>query len=104
MTTDATYLTIKSVASFYFLNSEVILFGSRVRNENRQNSDYDILVIVPQKISIAEKMFYKSKIRKTLAKKNIPIDILIEDKEEMQAKLLLSGHIVKEIMKEGIRL
>jgi len=93
---------IKSVALHFLPNCEVILFGSRAKKDFRKDSDYDIMIISEKTLSINKKMHYKSKIRKALVKQNIVADILLNSKEEVDKKQNLLGHIVREVMKEGI--
>ena len=46
---------------------KVILFGSRARGDNRHDSDFDIMVVVPQNISIQDKFRIQKIIRTNLA-------------------------------------
>lgn len=85
-----------------FPDSRLILFGSRARNENSPESDYDFLVITKNTINIHEKRFYKSVLRKELAKYKITADILIQSEDEVQLKKEITGHILREVLNEGI--
>ena len=85
-----------------FPDCRVILFGSRARNENSSDSDYDFLVITKNTIEIHKKRFYKSLLRKELAKYKIPADILIQSEDEVQLKKEITGHILREVINEGI--
>lgn len=95
---------IKSTALQLFPDCQVMLFGSRARRDNKEDSDYDVLVIVNDKMTPNEKMPYKTKIRKTLLSKGIFSDILIQSKLEVESKKHLTGHIIKTILSEGLRL
>ena len=85
-----------------FPDCRLILFGSRARDENSPESDYDFLVITKNTIDIREKRFYKSLLRKELAKYKIPADILIQSEDEVQLKKEITGHILREVLNEGI--
>jgi uncharacterized protein len=93
---------IKMVVSQVLPGSEIILFGSRARNENLKDSDYDLLIIVGKQLDSSEKLKYQSFIRKILAVKNILADIIIQSKAEIEIKRNLPGHIVRSAMQEGV--
>ena len=83
-------------------DSKVLLFGSRVRKDYSIDSDYDFLVITKKSVDIRQKRLYKSQLRKKLAKYKIPADILIQSEAEVEVKKEIIGHIIREILKEGI--
>jgi predicted nucleotidyltransferase len=87
-----------------FPDCRVLLFGSRARKDNSAESDFDFLVITKNTIDIHKKRFYKSLLRKELAKYKIPADILIQSEEEVQLKKEITGHILRQVIKEGIAL
>jgi uncharacterized protein len=93
---------IKATALKYIAYSEIMLFGSRARKDSTSESDYDILLIIDQDLSPAEKLPLKTKIRKDLLKSGIRSDILIQSKMEVEAKKKLPGHIIRTILKEAI--
>ena len=84
--------------------SRILLFGSRARNDADEQSDYDLLVVVPNSISIREKISVRTSIRKKLLVSGIRSDILIQSEEELKSKKLIPGHIIKTIMREGVTL
>lgn len=93
---------IKLVVLQFLPNCQVILFGSRAKNMYRPDSDYDIMVISDRILSIKEKMKFKSLIRKALVKEDIVADVLINSKEEVMKKQKLFGHIVRQVINEGV--
>jgi uncharacterized protein len=82
--------------------SEIILFGSRARNENLIDSDYDILIVVDKQFDSLEKLKFQALIRKQLAVKNILADIIIHSKSDIEVKKNLPGQIVRSAMQEGV--
>jgi hypothetical protein len=84
--------------------SRILLFGSRARNDNSSDSDFDFLVITKDTIDIREKRTLKSMIRKELAKFKIPADVLIQSEEEVNSKKNINGHIIKQVIKDGVAL
>ena len=97
-----TYGIIKNLATELFPGSRILLFGSRARLDYSDSSDYDFLIITKDTIDIHKKRFYKSLLRKKLAKHKIPADILIQSESELQVKKRITGHIIREIINEGI--
>ena len=95
---------IKTVAKGYFPDGEVMLFGSRLRNSASADSDYDILIVTDQELSSEEKISFRTRIRKDLLKDGIRSDILIQNREEIEKKKKLPGHIIRNIIKEAIML
>ncbi len=83
-------------------DSRILLFGSRARQDHSDDSDYDFMIITRDSFDIQQKRYYQSQLRKKLAKYKIPADILIQSEEEINVKKEIIGHIVREIIKEGI--
>lgn len=95
---------IRETVSRFIPNSKVVLFGSRARNENCNDSDYDFLIITPDTLDIRKKRALKSCLRKELARKKIPADILIQSEDEVNDKKDIDGHILKQVLREGVAL
>ena len=92
----------KSVKNFHF--EEIILFGSRAKDRYNRFSDYDILLIGHDPISIKEKMKISGYLRRNLAKKGIDADIIIKSREEVDYYQDKIGSIVKQALEEGVKL
>lgn len=95
---------IKRTAHDFLPDAEVLLFGSRARNEDSSDSDYDILLITNRNLSPKEKLPIRTEIRKSLLLIGIRSDILIQSKLEVDKKKKLPGHIVRKILREAILL
>ena len=95
---------IRETVDKFIPDCKVFLFGSRARKDYSIDSDYDFLVITKDTIDIRRKRTLKSMIRKELAKFKIPADILIQSEEEMNAKKQITGHILKQVFREGVAL
>ncbi len=85
-------------------NSSIILFGSRARKDHDIDSDYDLLIVGQYEMPIREKRVLKALIRKELAKHKIPADIFIQSEDEIAKKKEIPGHILRQILKEGVSL
>ncbi len=95
---------IKDQVFIFLPDCKVLLFGSRARNENTLSSDYDILIVTANNIALPLKRELRTKIRKSLISFNILSDILIESEQEIAIKKQLTGHIVKNAIKEGVEI
>lgn len=93
---------IQKITSGFIPGCKIILFGSRARKNNSEDSDYDFLVITKDVIEEKQKRILKSMIRKELAKFKIPSDILIQSETEIELKKDITGHIIKKVLKEGV--
>jgi predicted nucleotidyltransferase len=95
---------IKAIARAYISDAEVMLFGSRAKNNHSSDSDYDILIVTGQKISVEQKTPIRTSIRKDLLIEGIRSDILIQSKTEIEKKKRLPGHFIRNILKDAILL
>lgn len=80
----------------------IILFGSRARGDYKKNSDWDLLIVIKNKLSRKEKTNISHLIRRKLAEKFIPCDVLIKSEEEVKEREKVVGSVIKSVMKEGI--
>lgn len=77
---------------------KIILFGSRAKNLNKEDSDYDILII---KSGIKNKREISRKIYRNLLGTNASVDIIIEMPEIIDKYKDSIGYIYKNILQEG---
>jgi uncharacterized protein len=99
-----TLTIIKEVVKKIIPGSRILLFGSRARRDFNNDSDFDFLVITRHTIDIHKKRTLKSMMRKELASFKIPADILIQSEDEIKSKKVITGHIIKQILQEGVAL
>jgi len=83
---------------------KIILFGSRARGDNREDSDYDLLIVVSEDMDIENKFIIKRNLRKRLAKELIDADIIIKSAKEYNLLKDLKGSIIQMAGKEGVLL
>ena len=87
------------------LNYEkIILFGSRARGDSSERSDYDILIIMEEDLSIKEKMRLLIRLKRELAKKEVDADIIIKSSDEVDYYKDKIGSVVRNALKEGVAL
>ena len=82
--------------------NQIILFGSRATGNNREDSDYDILVIVNNSFSMDEIRKIECDIRKKMATHLIDVDILVRTEKMISKYEKVSGTVIHEAMKEGV--
>ncbi|MGH9839536.1 MAG: nucleotidyltransferase domain-containing protein [Blastocatellia bacterium] len=80
--------------------TRVILFGSRARNEERDDSDVDLFVIVPGQAE--ERDVKRRAISRALFERRIPLDIIVRTEDDVRrATSLGDPFIVDDILREG---
>jgi hypothetical protein len=95
---------IKNTANRLIPGCRIILFGSRARKDYHPDSDYDFLIISKDTMDIRKKRALKSIMRKELAQFKIPADILIQSESEINSKRKITGHILRQVLREGVAL
>jgi predicted nucleotidyltransferase len=95
---------IKESVNELLPESSILLFGSRARHANTADSDYDLMIITKDDHDNKEIRLFKSIIRKKLAQNRIPADIIIQSKSEVEIKRKIIGHIVRQVLQEGVPL
>jgi len=93
---------IKTVVHQYLPGSRILLFGSRARRTNREDSDYDILVLIDKELTPKERMPFRTAIRVKLIESDILSEILVQSESEVNIKKNWAGHIIRTALQEGI--
>lgn len=101
--TDAVKI-IRDSVNEYLPESIIFLFGSRARQDYAEDSDYDLMVVTENAHENKELRLLKALIRRKLARNRIPADIFIQSKAELELNKKVTGHIVRQVLKEGILL
>jgi DNA polymerase sigma len=95
---------IKSLIYDVLPDSRIILFGSRARGDALESSDFDILVVVNDLLSVQEKRGLASLIQRGLAAKSIDADILVRSEHEIEQARWHTGSVIREAVSEGLSL
>jgi len=77
----------------------IILFGSWARNEARPDSDYDLLIVLPQ---AEDKRQAAIQIGNSLSDLPISKDIVVTTPAEIAAKSNLVGNVLRPALREGL--
>lgn len=78
---------------------KIVLFGSRARGDYREDSDWDIMVVVDRRLSRRDKLRLWYDIYREL---DIPADILIVDKDTLEKYKRYPGLMYRYALSEGI--
>ena len=81
-----------------FHPDKIILFGSYARNEYTEDSDFDILVVMPAENSQRQKA---NEIDLALADRTVPMDLIVVTPEQFDRQKVLIGTIVYHAAREG---
>ncbi len=95
-------LIIKNVLeSQGFVNSRIVLFGSRADGTARIESDWDYLVLISKPITVSQKRLLIRQIKRKLARNYIPNDIILQTREEFEQKKNTPGTISRNLTLDG---
>lgn len=95
-------IIIETLSNLTVTVSKIILFGSRARNDNKVDSDWDLLIIINGKLTREEKKEIAHLIRKNLAQKDILSDVIIKTIEEINHLKNRKYSITRSALEEGI--
>jgi len=76
----------------------IILFGSRARGENEEQSDYDICIL---KTGVIKRRNLAKQIYRLLYDFNVPVDVIVETPERFEQLKENRFLIYKDIAKHG---
>jgi predicted nucleotidyltransferase len=82
---------------------KVILFGSRARNDNRKESDWDFIVVLDRSVKWKEKMKLWMLINRRLAKIKADADIIFKSESEYNRDRNDVGKTTYYAAKEGFQ-
>lgn len=94
---------ILKIVSQYDYKS-IILFGSRAREDYKNDSDYDLLIIMGDNLTIRELRDIQKEIRKQLALQDIDADVLVKTQTIINDYKMKKGNVIYNALKEGIQL
>ncbi|HEY74876.1 MAG TPA: nucleotidyltransferase domain-containing protein [Thermoflexia bacterium] len=83
---------------------QVFLFGSRARGQGAPHSDWDLYVLVAEDLQPQLRHRLITEIKRELARRRIPNDIVIQSVERFQRIRMYPGHLSYEVAREGVPL
>jgi predicted nucleotidyltransferase len=87
----------RSVAA-QFKPDRIILFGSYAYGKPQEDSDVDLLVVLPHEGLAARKA---SEIRLALPS-DVPVDVIVRSPEKIRERLRMNDFFVREITEKGL--
>ncbi len=82
-----------------FAPETIILFGSHAWGQPDENSDLDLLVVVPQSDQPAPRRAARA--YRCLREVPVPLDILVKTREEVERSRHVPASLVHEVLKRG---
>lgn len=77
----------------------IILFGSRARGDHRPDSDFDVLVVLPDAVDAPWRL--ARELRAAVGVIGFGKDILVTDRDQLQSEAGLQGSILGMALREG---
>lgn len=93
---------IKEIVKAILPGATVFLFGSRARGDFDEKSDYDLLIVTKNKVSMRKKIEISEMLREEFSSYLIPTDIIIKSRKEVEYYKDKIGSVVREALKEGV--
>ena len=84
-------------------NSELFLFGSQARNEEKEDSDWDILILSDKYFGLKGEQKYRHKLFEFELEYGIALSVFVYSKPEWKKKYYVTP-FYKNIQREGIRI
>lgn len=82
-------------------DSEIILFGSRARGDEREDSDWDLLILVPYPAGLKEEQKFRHKLFELEIKYGESISTNVKSKQEWEGKFRITP-LYQNVSQEGI--
>ena len=95
---------IREIVSKYVYPVEVRLFGSRATGSAEPDSDFDLLVVVPDGPSRDELLTQSSRCRRELARHGIDADVLIRTESTVDDFRDKPGSVIRSALIEGVEI
>ena len=90
------------LSSLGYSFEKIILFGSRARGNNNENSDYDLLVVLNEDAENDIKIKLSCLITRKLADNWINGDIIVKSRSELERYKDCIGSVVRVALREGV--
>jgi len=100
MVSDSDINAIGQALGRQFAVERVVLFGSYARHEATDDSDVDLLVVIPHEASEPDRLYVQ--MRKAIARRwPIPLDLIIRSSDAVGQWESVPYSVVHEALKEG---
>lgn len=83
--------------------AEIILYGSRARGDEREESDWDLLILVPYLVDLKEEQRFRHKLFDLEVEYGQAISTLVKSKKDWEGRFRVTP-LYHNIAQEGIRI
>jgi predicted nucleotidyltransferase len=97
----AKQIIIEEIEKYGFQVIEIILFGSRARGDEKEDSDWDFYVLIDRDIEFSVKRKLVASITTRLSKNKIPADILIQPASVIKERQNDPEYLAYYVLREG---
>lgn len=94
---------IKKIVKEIDSNADVILFGSRARGDENIDSDWDLLIIVPQSVTLRDEQIFRHRLFDLEIHFGQAISTIVKSKEEWNNKHKVTP-LYENVLQEGVLL
>lgn len=84
-------------------DAEVILFGSQARGDAKEESDWDLLILVPHPTNLQEEQIFRHKLFELELQYGVAISTMVKSKEEWNEKFSITP-LYQNISREGVEI
>ena len=81
--------------------SEIILFGSRARGDQREDSDWDLLILTPSQAGLKEEQIFRHRLFELELRFGVAISTLVKSREEWDGRFSVTP-LYENISREGV--
>lgn len=92
---------IKSIVYTIDPNSEIILFGSQARGDERDDSDWDLMILTRQKTNLSHEQKFRHALFELELEFNISLSVFVKYKPEWETKYVATP-LYKNILADGV--
>ena len=82
---------------------KIILFGSRVRGESKEDSDWDLLIVTKKRLDKRVKDRFVLEVRREIVwRLDEPVDIIVTDRRKYEEYEHVYGSVIGQAANEGV--
>lgn len=95
--------TVKEYVQSIDFTAEVLLYGSRARGDEHEDSDWDILILIDSEASVEKEMIFRHKLYDLELETGESFSTYVFNKREWKSKFWMTP-LYRNIIKEGIQI
>ena len=95
-------LELKEIIKRFVPDAEVILYGSAARGARQPDSDYDVLILSPSKLTSEQQRTIDSAIYELDLEKDVVLSAVIYARDEWTHPIIQASPYRRNVMKDGV--